>query len=532
MLAVRARGMAARDVIGRRPARAGEPTAPAWTWAVALGVLGVAALLRANVGCRAITFDEADYAWAASRGIGVNWLDHGDVNLSRHFHGPLLEYLLRVAVALGGYSETWVRVPGVVASAAAGALLAVAIADLASGSATRRLVLAATGGLLLATAPASITMSSLARPQPLVELLLVANVWLLCRHFRAPSARTAALYGVSLGLQFGVMEYGFVAVAATVAALALVALARPHGEAPGRPSARDLAVVVAGATGTVFAVWPPALLDLRGIKNLVYYLEYAERGQLVAFRGTFVQHVPWWAYAYWYWTDHPLLSAFIVGVVALVPLWMVADRGTTALVTGTFAIVTLAAVHGAHIMTMAYSCFAIPSLVMAGVLAIGWAWDAVAARAPAVRWTCRGAIVALVLAAIVDGPERPSRAAPCTRDSALARISRRLAAEAAPGDVVLASQWPVVRWVLVFERGRSDVAVEPLDPSSRREIARAFDDVRSGRYAWVVTSARWISRHPDAPLFRFVAESWHPVATDEGSVLYRNPAAITTAPTE
>jgi hypothetical protein len=489
--------------------------------AVAVGVFCVAFLLRAGIGCRAITFDEADYTWAAVQGFLANWLDRGDINLTRHFHGPLLAYVIRVAVALGGYSTAWIRMPGVVASAATAGLVALAIYDLATGSPRTRAVLAAFGGLLQATAPASITMSGLARPQPFVELLLVCNVWLFCRYLRAPSARAAAAFGVSLGLQFVLMEYGFVVLAAVVAAAALVRLSdrRRVGEL------RHVAVATAAWLGTVLVLWPPGLVRLRSVRNLSYYMQYAERGQLVPFRGALTQHVPWWAYAYWYWTDHPMLLVFIVGIVVLVPVWMYAVRSTTALAAGTFALVMLAAVHRAHIMTMAYSCFAVPSLVIAGVLAIGWLWTEIASRPSILSVTCRCAVGLLAVAAILDGPDWPRRDAPCTSDTGLTRISRILAENAAPGDVVLASQWPVVRWVLFFERERRDVEITPYDPSSQRGSELAMESLRSGRFTWMLAGERSNSRFPNAPLLRFVAEHWPAVARDEGSVLYRNPEA-------
>ncbi len=489
--------------------------------AVVVGVFCVAVVLRAGIGCKAITFDEADYTWAAVQGFVANWLDRGDVNLSRHFHGPLLAYVLRIAVALGGYSTVWIRVPGVAASAATAGLVALAVYDLATGSPRLRAALAALGGLLLATAPASIEMSGLARSQPFVELLLVCNVWLFCRYLRAPSAPAAASFGVSLGLQFVLMEYGFVVLAAVLIAAALVRLIDRRYRVPRR----HVAIAIGACLGTVLVLWPPGLVHLRSVWNLFYYLRYAERGQLTLFRNVPMQHVPWWAYAYWYWTGHPMLSVFIVGVVVLVPVWMYAVRSTTALAAGTFALVMLAAVHRAHIMTMGYSCFAVPGLVIAGVLAIGWLWSAIASRPPLLRVTCGCAVGVLALAAILDGPERTRPDTACAGDNGITRISRILAAEAAPGDVVLASQWPIVRWVLFFERERRDVEIVPYDPSSQRASELAQDLLHSGRFAWIVAGERLRSRHPDAPLLRFVAEHWPAVARDDGSVLYRNPDA-------
>ncbi|MGH7340849.1 MAG: hypothetical protein ACREKH_10200, partial [Candidatus Rokuibacteriota bacterium] len=197
--------------------------------------------------------------------------------------------------------------------------------------------------------------------------------------------------------------------------------------------------------------------------------------------------------------------------------------GPTSLVTGTFAICTLAAVHSAHIMTIGYSCFAVPTLVLAGVLAMGWAWEALGPRSGWATAGCRAIVSALVVAAVIDGAHWPARDEKCTRDNGIKRVSRVLADQAARGDVVLAGQWPIVRWVVWFERGRHDIDIVPFDPSNQRTSEGQLRAVESGDFGWVLVGSRSASRFPNAPLATFVSERWDRVATDDNNVLYRNP---------
>src|SRR5439155_22760469 len=146
-----------------------------------------------------------------------------------------------------------IRVPGVVASCLACLAIAGAALDLTEGPWRLKATAGLIAGLLLATAPASIQMTATAKPQPFVELLLVLNVWLLCRLVSRPSATTAACFGGSVAGQFVAMEYAPLVVAFTAVA-ALSARRRPAcGADVG--ATRWLAVISMCAAVTLIA-WP------------------------------------------------------------------------------------------------------------------------------------------------------------------------------------------------------------------------------------------------------------------------------------
>ena len=176
-------------------------------------VFAIALYLRTGAfGGASIDWDEADYAVAASRGVWVNWWDQSEAlnGQLRHWHAPLSIYVIALSTSVFGLAEWSVRLPGVIASAAACAAIALAAADLADESFRMRLTAGAIAGVLLATAPASIGQTQTTTPHSIVELLLVLNIWCLARYLRAPSTKGAVWFGISLGAQFVTMEYGFI----------------------------------------------------------------------------------------------------------------------------------------------------------------------------------------------------------------------------------------------------------------------------------------------------------------------------------
>jgi 4-amino-4-deoxy-L-arabinose transferase-like glycosyltransferase len=465
---------------------------------------------------RPISFDEADYAVAAVRyAVSEHWWRLGEVSALRHQHPPLLAYVLQLATAIGGVSEPVLRLPGMLASTTAAALVVVATMDLAGGRRHVALGAGLFGGLMIATSPASVHMGALARPQPLVELLIVLNLWSIARWLRAPSRATAVPAGVALGLQFVAMEYG----AVLLGALVLTAFGGPRMDRASRArvwrGVRDIVVV---AVLTVLALWPAGIVKLGVPENLEYYVAYSQRGHPVEFDGRTTRHVPWWAYLHWYRHEQPAALLLLATALAATLVRAAVDRTPVARWLAVATVAIVAAIHCAHIIALPYSAFAVPALALSGAVAAAELWGRVASP-PVALQAVLGALgfATAGLAAVASWAAGPGIDAP------IKRVTRTFCAQAAPGDAILAHAWPVVRYVVLFECGRQDLVVRPYDPSNAADVRRIDGELAARRFAWALVAPRPRRRFPDSAPLRTIEGTWTVVARDGGHDLYRRP---------
>ena len=61
-----------------------------------------------------LSLDEADYTLASMKGFWANYLDTNFTRELRHYHHPLLIYLISLSTRLGGCSEFFIRLPSLV----------------------------------------------------------------------------------------------------------------------------------------------------------------------------------------------------------------------------------------------------------------------------------------------------------------------------------------------------------------------------------------------------------------------------------
>ncbi len=481
-----------------------------------------------------ILWDEADYAIAAQHGFLANALDQDNLNTDyRHAHAPLSIYAIRVSTALLGVHEWSVRLPGVIVSALTAGLMVLAGYDLSRGSHRARLMVGVVAGLLFATAPASVWMTRVARPHPFVAFFLLLNIWTLCRYLIRPTPRHAVLFGLSLAGQFVSMEYGPVIVLLSLAAIALV---RPEqlglirrwpfvswrGRFPFVSMNRDVWVTMGSCLAGIAAVWPAGLYRLSVLLNFGFYVRYGQGGHRSLFRGQLYQHVPKYAYAWWYGTQHPLLLVGMVTAVVLILVWAWRSRGSVAVTLAVFTLGLGAVVHASHIMELCYSLFVIPPIALGGPMAGLWLVRALTAEGltshaygfgPG-RWSPNAQIVGGLLAIIAVGSVLSGQAQPLApRDNAntqIIQVSRTLGQLAKPGDAVLAQTWPIVRYVLLG-MGRTDVTVHRYDPvNAQRDNLQSQLDI--GKFQWVVTAGPTAGAHPDCPVLVRLHDRWRVMA--------------------
>ena len=482
----------------------------------ALAVGGLALHLRWRGLRGEITWDEADYAAAAARGFWANWWFEGGIHGLRHFHGPLTADAIGVATRLVGGSVAAIRLPTMLASVVACALVVLAGDDLAQGGPMARLVAGATAGALLATAPASLAMAETAKPHPWVELFLVLNLWSLCRYLRAPTRRRAAWFGASLAGQFLAMEYATFVAAFAVIAGAVVAVRERR---PARSTVEDLLLAAVACVLILLVTWPGGVLHGDIGTGLHFFLDLAERGHRRFFRGVPMQQLPWYAYLWWYEHRFPLLLVAMLGALALVAVWVAVRRTPVAIALGIFVAGFLLAIHRAHIMGLAYSTFAVTPLVLAAVLAGNWAWVAAAGvSSTRGRVGARAAVALLAVAGVLGGRCRPPRARPIA--GPLTVLSRRLAAEAEPGATVVATNWPIVRHLVTIELGRADVTVVGYGSGDDAEDLRGFEAATASPPSWALVGG-WVAMvRPRPGLDADPVDGWPVVASAGGYRLH------------
>jgi 4-amino-4-deoxy-L-arabinose transferase-like glycosyltransferase len=490
-------------------------------------VFGIAVWLRSGaLSGGSIDWDEADYAYAATRGFWTNWWDQSrELNgVLRHWHAPLSIYLIRLSTSLFGITEWAVRLPGVLASAVACGLVILAVRDLAGGSRRSAFAAGLAAGLLLATSPASIGMTQNATPHSLVELFLVLNLWCLTRYVREPTRAKAALFGLSLGGQFVSMEYGFIILG--LSAIAVVLASPSRFRLPKRwsdfPGAHDVLSCLGACAAVVLALWPAGLLKAGVFHNLMYYVEYARQGHPTLFRGQHYQHPPKWAYLWWYWESFPvLLSAYLVALV-LLGVWIYRSRASTSIVVGLFVAGLLASVHGSHIMGIDYSSFAIPPLLFGGVLAGGWLAGVKRVAAPkATAWRAVAAAAALAAGAVgvAGGTLSPGVG---RGDTDAKELARRAVPLFEPGAVAIAFPQPILRYVAHLQYGRTDVQVLDFYPSDSRREALTMKRLEAGDVDWAYVREP-VGRYDDSGVLRFLAAHFELVDREGDMRLFRRP---------
>ncbi|MCC7407171.1 MAG: glycosyltransferase family 39 protein, partial [Phycisphaeraceae bacterium] len=243
---------------------------------VAIVVIVIAAYLRLPALQGAVSWDEADYAWAARQGILANAWQAGDLNAQfRHWHAPLSMYAIHASTSLLGDTLPALRLPSLLASVLSCGLLVLMVHDLATSFPPRkwRLAFALVAGLALAFAPPSIGMAATANPHSWALLFILLNLWTLCRYLRQPTLRRAILVALTWAALSVTMEYGPIVAVIDLLALALAApdklglsrrrpWLRPH---------REIVLATVAALATVLALWPAGILKGLLPLNFAYY---------------------------------------------------------------------------------------------------------------------------------------------------------------------------------------------------------------------------------------------------------------------
>ncbi len=499
-----------------------------WTLGTGLAVAVLAVYLHSGNLHGAMAWDEADYATAARQGLWANaWsgtlepINHH----MRHAHPPGMVYAVWGWAQVFGWSAEAMRWPGLIGAGLGCLLMVLGVADLASGPARLRLGAGAVAGLAMAGAPASIGFSPSISLHLHYTWVIVGVIWMVSRFVRQPTHRRAVCMGLAWAAVFIMTDFGWIVLCISAAALAwarpqLLGLGArwPWIRLTARPPFVRWAWQIWLALGTGLAavtiLWPGGVLKLAAAANFAYYLLYAAGGHPVLFRGELYQHVPRYAYGWWYAQSHPLLLIAMLGGMMLIGWWVWQSGRRSAKVVVTFIVVLGLMVHTQHIMRLEYSLFMIPPLIMGIGLAGAWTDHRAVRRSRVGRplsWLAigNGAQITgtlLVAAMLLGGGQYHRRDKPYDEAEQVLALCEWLAEQADYGDHVLAHAWPMVRFNTHFLLGRDDLKIIPLDPRNISSPEQVTELARSAD--WALVGGGMTAKWPDCPVLGEVRGNW------------------------
>ncbi|NOT56345.1 MAG: hypothetical protein HOP18_17240 [Deltaproteobacteria bacterium] len=273
-----------------------------------------AALLVHVLPTSTFLYDEADYAFAASKGVIANALDSpslgvldflalglanrqaenntqtrgksgetlseyvrgiGDITLYRHYHPPLYFYTLSVAGRLFGFTERGLRL----ASASAVVLVACLVGyfafrlmretDVHFGAA---LTAGGVAFLFAASSPILIETGMIVTPHSLFAVFAVVTVGCAGLFLVTGGRFWWRATALSLGLSFLTLEYALVLAASVICAFVF---ARWRKWSVGGGDGRLVLEAIAIITIVIFVLWPGGVVKLTIVKNYLYFFYFA-----------------------------------------------------------------------------------------------------------------------------------------------------------------------------------------------------------------------------------------------------------------
>ncbi len=294
--------------------------------AASAAVLVVALLLRVfPIESESLHWDSVSYVRASRQGFVANWVDQGhpglanfgkiwDFNLDygksvirrgvdtlwlRHFHPPMLAYILRVQELLLGYGDFRVRLCSMVCGALNSALLVLALVSIRGHS--RLAVAAGVGsGLLLAATPYHLFVSRTASYHALFPLVASLFLFGLATALWTERNTWFTVSVALLAVAFATFEWAILLLA--VFGIALLAIRNPWVGI-----SKDLRLSVSGqatkaAIGglILFALlWPAGIIKADWLQALLHHTLYGRA------------HAPdrqWWQFYAMFYRSAPTLA--------------------------------------------------------------------------------------------------------------------------------------------------------------------------------------------------------------------------------
>jgi hypothetical protein len=268
-----------------------------------VGVFAGALLLRLfPIESESLHWDSVSYVRAARHGLLANWIDQGhpgiqnfgkicdfkipydrtvilpgeDVVWMRHYHPPVLAYILNLQGRLIGFSNFRVRLYSILCGALNCALLVLVVASL-RGKGALGVASGAAAGLLLAVAPYHLFASRTASYHALFPLVVSCYLFSLGRALE--TGRNGWL-GATLGLlalAFATFEWAILL--PLVLVIGLLAYPNPwvrFSRATGLMINVTALLLTLGGMALFGVIWPAGVIKADVVENLVYHGLYSK----------------------------------------------------------------------------------------------------------------------------------------------------------------------------------------------------------------------------------------------------------------
>jgi 4-amino-4-deoxy-L-arabinose transferase-like glycosyltransferase len=332
---------------------------------LSLFLLAVAAFFRFAQTDYDLSLDEADYSLAARHGFRANYLDSDETRELRHFHGPVVAYMIRTSTLLFGENEEAVRLP----SRLVGSFFCVALFLLCIAAIPRRgLFIGFVAAFLMAVMPISTHVSGVANMHITASFLIVLVFFFT--YFFLESERPVHLYAMAvlLAILFATMEYAFIAAGLTALLLVVYPTAHIHIRPTKVALSKNLFFAVGIFILVLLLFWWAGLAKLHVVKNFFYYLRYSQHGHPIEFADKLTYHVPQWAYLYWFIKLAPVflvlaIVSFLYFLFRMIRHYKMRFQVMLLI----YTVIFLIAMLRQHIMSARYAIYLLPfSYLVAG----------------------------------------------------------------------------------------------------------------------------------------------------------------------
>ncbi len=454
-----------------------------------IAILVIAAIPRFTQPDESLSLDEAEYALAAQKGFRANYLDTENTRFERHYHGPMIAYMIRLGVLSFGQTEKAIRFP----SRVIGVLTCLLLFWGCLWVFKNGFLMGAFSGLLLALSPVHAHVSGVANMHAPATFLIVAAFFQTLKAITSEKPKYLYLLAITLGLLFCTIEYGFIVSGIVVLCFLLTRNRHLYFETYRLRFSKSVFWAMIILIVTILLFWFAGIAKLYLLKNLLYYLRYSRHGHPILFRGELTYHVPWWAYLYWFSKLSPTwLVLSLAGLIFFIYRWIRQSALTADRVLAVFIFVLLMAMFRQHIMSARYGVYVIPFFCLLGATLLSEIFH---------RNAVVGSFMAIgVLVAIALTDYRHIQPT-AQGDMGYREAAQYLQENATAEDKILTWYQPILRFYL------------PMHPEiynyfSGGASLELLAELQANQYRYVLFYTSQIRRWPDDPGYLYVKEHY------------------------
>ncbi len=272
--------------------------------------------------------DGAEYIKAAEMGFFANYLDKGtlgikdtikyylgignidydpdkDVLRLRHQHPPLLIYLICLFVHFFGFSEVIMRAPSILFGSLTPVLLYVA--SLLVFDKNKRYI-GFMSGFILAITPVHVYASKVASWHAMFTFFVLATIFSFVYSLKKENNKWLYITFVLLAISYLTLELALGVLISLILSLILIKNKWIQISKKGLFVSKTLILAPVLSFFVFVALWPAGIVNI--FKNHAYFFIHKMVGSPTLFMGQVSNHLPWWTYIYWSFTQ--FTSLFLI----------------------------------------------------------------------------------------------------------------------------------------------------------------------------------------------------------------------------